>query len=62
MKRYVLFLLAWLIAVPSSLAQDYREQYEKFKQQATKSYTDFRNEANARYVEFLKTACYNLLM
>ncbi|MGM9869951.1 MAG: hypothetical protein ACI30R_10070 [Sodaliphilus sp.] len=56
MKPYVLFLLAWLITSSSSLAQDYREQYEKFKQQATKSYTDFRNEANARYVEFLKTA------
>lgn len=56
MKRYFLLALVGLTTAASLSAQDFREQYEKFKRQATQTYADFRNEANARYADFLKSA------
>jgi hypothetical protein len=37
-------------------AQDYRQQYEDFKQKSSQSYVSFRNECNQKYAEFLRTA------
>lgn len=58
MKRYLLWIIAWLIAIPG-LAQDdqtAREQYEAFRRQAIGEYNDFRRKCNEEYAEFMRKA------
>lgn len=43
----------------TALSQDvdsFRAEFEKFRNQAFKTYSDFRDECNSRYCEFLKSA------
>ena len=37
-----------------AVAQNHKEEYEKFRQEALGKYTSFREEANRRYAEFIK--------
>ena len=55
MKR-ILVILSLVILMPLGLRaqDDFRAQYEAFKQQAEKTYNDFRQKCNEDYVEFLK--------
>lgn len=50
--------MALVVLIPLNLhAQgNYREEYEKFKNQAVATYTNFREQCNQEYVEFLKQA------
>lgn len=48
--------VALALAASTANAQDFREQYEQFKQQAQQTYSDFRAEANTKYCEYLKLA------
>ncbi len=63
MKRF-LTILAIVIVFPLSVhaQENFREQYEKFKNQSIQTYTSFRDQCNKEYVEFLKAAweCYKV--
>lgn len=57
MKRFIVTFISVAIVSLSSFAQNSLiEEYEKYRQQTIKQYTDFRDECNGKYVEFLKQA------
>ncbi len=57
MKRKIgVLTVALAFSLTMANAQDFREKYEQFKQQAQQTYSDFRAEANAKYCEYLKSA------
>ncbi len=51
----VISLFCSLTAMSQDL-DSFRAEYEKFRNQAFKTYSDFRDECNSRYCEFLKSA------
>lgn len=56
MKRYIALIVSILLPL-SVLAQgNFREEYEKFKQQSLTTYSHFREQCNREYIEFLKAA------
>lgn len=57
MKR-LLTILAFALLFPLSIhAQgNFREEYEKFKNQSIQTYSNFRAQCNKEYIEFLKAA------
>lgn len=56
MTSRALFIIG-LMAIPSyAYAQDYRQQYEDFKQKSSEQYFSFRDECNQKYVKFLRSA------
>lgn len=60
MMRKIILLVLLLLALPrTSDAQkrdDWRRQYEQFKQDRRREYNDFKAKANAEFAEFLKQA------
>lgn len=55
-----IFLLVLLLSLPlmagAQRRDDWRRQYEQFKQERRREYRDFKAKANAEYAEFLKQA------
>ncbi len=59
MKRFLFTVIFIVISSYTAFSQDidhFRAEYEKFRQQTIKTYSDFRDECNSRYCEFLKSA------
>ncbi|MBQ0077204.1 MAG: hypothetical protein KBS55_01015 [Bacteroidales bacterium] len=52
---YLLFLSAF-VAFPAMGQNSFQDKYERFTQQATSSYRNFRKECNDKYAEFLRQA------
>lgn len=56
MRKYVIMLTFVLFALTAKAQQrdDWRKQYEQFKQDRRREYQDFKAKANADFAEFLK--------
>ncbi len=57
MKRLIT-ILAFALWLPLSICAQgsYREEYEKFKNQSIKTYSNFREQCNKEYIDFLKAS------
>ena len=55
MIRYIVSALLMLGSL-SCFAQNFREEFDKFRNQIKKEYNDFRQEANQRYADYLSEA------
>lgn len=53
MKHWIVSILLVLTFSPA-YSQNFREQFEQFKQQAVIEYSSFRDECNMKYAEFLR--------
>lgn len=56
MKRLILIFFIVCSFNCNAQTDEFRKQYEDFKQQAQKEYDDFRDEANRQYAEFIRQA------
>ena len=55
MKHRIASVLLILISLPA-YSQDFRMQYEQFREQTIQEYASFRDECNQKYAEFLRQA------
>lgn len=57
MKRLIIILaFAILLPLGTNAQGNFREEYDKFKNQSIHTYSTFRDQCNKQYVEFLKAA------
>ena len=57
MKHLSLFVCVFLFCAQSSAQNnEFREEYDRFRNQSVKQYTSFRQKANSEYIEWMKTA------
>lgn len=55
-RKYILTLMLLMFGMTKVDAQNYRERYEAFRQQARQNYESFRDKANKEYADFMKQA------
>lgn len=56
MSRRFLILYIFILGVLSVYPQNFKQDFDAFRQQALKGYTDFRDSVNHEYAEFLRKA------
>lgn len=56
MKQFIFILFIMASLNVDAQTDEFRKQYDDFKQQAQKEYNDFRDEANRQYAEFMRQA------
>ncbi len=54
MKKFILLISVLFVTLTATAQHNYGEEYQKFKQQRRREYTDYREQADKQFVEFLK--------